>query len=242
MLKIVPAFDKIFQDFDTELPAMTQSVITFSAWAFRLAPLWIMLNPLLTFLLIFGAIAYITLPTWDFQRIPYGTQSLWSLPRLISIFWLNLFFLPFRPLAMWLMKPYHRATIVDALARVVEGGRPLVPSLALLAQWYPQPAIRRRLTAAHDRAAAGVDWCDALARQRLIARGDAAVLRAAQRAGNLPWALRETAARGWRRVQTRTAVLNNVVLPLCVLAIAMGIAFLVIGLFLPLIKLIQTLA
>jgi type II secretory pathway component PulF len=85
----------------------------------------------------------------------------------------------------------------------------------------------------------GEDWCESLRRVRLIANADAAVLKAAQRVGNLAWALDEMADSSLRRWAYRLRAVLNVVFPLLLLAIGIFVMLIVIGLFLPLIKLIE---
>ena len=46
----------------------------------------------------------------------------------------------------------------------------------------------------------GVDWCGALCQTRLIRTSDAVVIRAAERAGNLKWALQELGDNVLRRL------------------------------------------
>jgi type II secretory pathway component PulF len=211
MIKIVPAFEKIFGDFDVELPAMTQIVITASHWVYSFGLLLPLAALAAVGFAIVGSLYYIGWLQWE------------------------------PPPINWFTRPYHRAALLTALARLVEEGGRLPQGLSLLAQWYPQELIRARLGIAERQTSGGVDWCDALLQQRLLTPSDAAVLKAAERARNLPWAMREMAARSWRRVTTRVGVLNHVVMPLAVVAMALPVAFLVIALFLPLIKLIQVL-
>ena len=212
MLKIVPAFEQIFADFDVELPTMTQTVVTASHWFGNW--FWLFLPLLLAGLLVlvFATFYYIGWLRWEPAPLRFFTR------------------------------PFHRATVLLALARVTDAERPLTKSLQLMAQWYPQPAIRARLASAQQQVELGRHWCDALGAARLLRRSDAAVLHAAERVGNLPWAMREMALRNYRRVEVLAGVLNNVILPLLLLLYAMPIAFIVVAMFLPLVSLIQNLA
>ncbi len=92
----------------------------------------------------------------------------------------------------------------------LRAGKPIPDILATLANHYRIARIRAKLDNARALIQDGVPWIDALAGTRLIRASDAAVLRAAQRAGNLEWALREQAAsssRGWGSLVKRILVL-----------------------------------
>jgi type II secretory pathway component PulF len=114
--------------------------------------------------------------------------------------------------------------------------------LRLLAQQYPRPRVARRL----ERAVAGIDrgsdWCDALRSEGLLTNTDAALLQAAQRVGNLAWALDEMSEGSLRRWAFRWKILVDIAFPLLILVLGLLVMFIVVGLFLPLVSLIQGLS
>jgi type II secretory pathway component PulF len=138
----------------------------------------------------------------------------------------------------WVIRRRDTAVILDALALVAERNRPMVEGLSSLANSYPVRSIRRRLTWAVADVASGVDWCESLRRRGLIGRADAAVCQAAQRAGNLAWALAEMADSNRRRLAYRLQLLLPVLFPLVVLAIGALVMTLAVGYFVPLVDLI----
>ena len=212
MLRTVPAFEQLFWDFDTELPSLTMLVINISNWVVDWG--WLLKPPCLVMLA-----ALMLGPTY-------------------SIGWLR-----WEPWPVhWFTRPFHRATVLLSLARATEAGRPLTDTFVMLAHWYPQSAIRQNLQFVAARADHGEDWCEAMQRVRLLSASGAGVLKAAQRVGNLPWAMREMATRNHRRMESAVGVLNNVLLPLLLLAYALPVAMIVIALFIPLVSLIQNLA
>jgi type II secretory pathway component PulF len=89
---------------------------------------------------------------------------------------------------------------------------------------------------------AGADWCQSLQHLGFIGRADAAVLAAAQRVGNLDWALEEMAASTLRRQALRIQVLLQLLFPAALLMVALVVFVFVCGLFLPLVTLIEGLA
>jgi type II secretory pathway component PulF len=95
------------------------------------------------------------------------------------------------------------------------------------------------LRAVASAAEAGMPWCASLHQSGLISPADAAVLSAAERVGNLPWALEEMAASALRRQAYRVQALIHILyLFLLILAGVMVFLF-VAGLFVPLVTLIQ---
>jgi MSHA biogenesis protein MshG len=134
------------------------------------------------------------------------------------------------------------ALVMRALSFAVQQGRELGPAVRLLAEQYPRPSVARRL----ERAAAGIDrgtdWCDALQSERLLTATDAALLKAAQRVGNLTWALEEMSEGSLRRWAFRWKILVDIAFPLLILALGLLVMFIVVGLFLPLVSLIQGLS
>ena len=146
------------------------------------------------------------------------------------------------PLVSRFARRLDSARILDGLALVAGQQRPLADGIATLALSYPKADIRRRLALAAFDIEAGGDWADSLARRSLIRRTDLAVLQAAQRAGNLPWAMQEMADSGRRRVLYRVQAIVQAVFPAAVICLGAMVMFIVVSLFLPLISLIEKLA
>ena len=111
-----------------------------------------------------------------------------------------------------------------------------------MARSYPKRDIRRRLRQTEADIRAGRDWCESLHGHGLIQAADLAVLQAAQRVGNLAWALQEMADSARRRLAYRVQAIVQTLFPLLVVLIGMVVMFVVVALFLPLIALIQHLA
>ncbi len=141
-----------------------------------------------------------------------------------------------------LFRRHHSILILRALAVAVESGRPIGPALETLAGSYPRGWVRRRLAHSSLDARNGVDWVDALHASGLISAGDAGVMVSAQRAGNLPWALRELAESGERRRGYRLQALTQISFAIAVLAMG-GLIFVIsVAYFVPLTRLISRLA
>jgi type II secretory pathway component PulF len=211
MLKIMPQFQKIFQDFDTSLPPMTQMLIS---GANLYAHYWYLFPfPLLGLVLL----AYAMMRYWGWTD--------WDLPG-----------------AARLVRRYDSAQVLDSLSLVARQQRPLSEGIASLAQSYPKRDIRRRLQRAEADIRGGRDWCESLRARGLIKAADLAILQAAQRVGNLAWALHEMAESARRRLAYRLQAIIQITFPLVVVFLGLMVMFIVVALFLPLIALIQHLA
>jgi type II secretory pathway component PulF len=212
MLKIVPSFVKIFADFGSTLPPMTQWLIFLARGG---GEFWYLCAPLYLaglVLILYGIVRYFGWIDWD-------------LPGLAR-----------------LVRRFDTAAILDALSLVARQQRPLPEGIAALAWSYPKRGVRRRLWRTVADIEVGRDWCESLYRHGLIRRADLAILQAAQRVGNLPWALQEMADSNRRRLAYRIQAAVQVLVPPVVLVFGLVVMFIVVALFLPLIALIQKLA
>ena len=142
----------------------------------------------------------------------------------------------------FLMRRKHTADIMDNLAMAVENQRTIDAGLQTLVQSYPIGSIRARLSQVSADVQAGVSWSESLQSRGLIRQSDLAVLQAAERAGNLSWAMREMADSNRRRLAYRMNVLVQTIFPPVVLCIGAVVLFIVVALFLPLITLIERLS
>lgn len=209
-LRIAPEFAKIFEEFDVDLPPVTQAVIGASYafgdyWFIFALPVFLVLLGLF----VLAAVQYVGGFRWDF------------------------------PLVNWLTRRIDTAVILEALALAADRNASFTAKIATLARWYPRRTVRRRLEAVLRDAEAGADWCESLERNGLIRQAELAVLEAAQRVGNLPWALREMAESSRRRLTYRLYALIQVLFPLAILALGLLVLAYVVGYFMPIIALIE---
>jgi type II secretory pathway component PulF len=214
MLRIVPVFQKMFEEFGLKLPPMTTLLI--NVCNYFVTHGWYMSAP---FILVGQALAVVL----GIAGILFFVG--W-LPRDLPIVWR-------------LFRRYDGALVLRSLALAVRRGAKLVDALYLIAEVYPIRRMRPGLIRAAQRAAQGAAWPEALRRERLITSTDVAVLSAAERADNLAWALEEMADSAIRRQAYWLQTVLNVMYPPIVLVVAAVVGFFVIGLFLPLIALIQ---
>lgn len=140
-------------------------------------------------------------------------------------------------------REYVRSQILQALSFLLQAQKPAPIALVMLAgsDAFPQ-AAQWRLEAVRRRVEQGEPLADSLRRGRLLPRAMVPLLRTAERAGNLPWALAELAdilaQRAVRRVQRASVVL----FPLPVVGLGVLVFVIVLGIYVPLIYLMEGLS
>jgi type II secretory pathway component PulF len=92
------------------------------------------------------------------------------------------------------------------------------------------------------RVEAGQPWHEALERTRLIYKGDAGVLVAAQQAGNLPWAMRMLAGRKMRLTAFRWTIAQQILFTAIVLMFGLFVLWVGMSMLFPIADLIQNLS
>lgn len=163
------------------------------------------------------------------------------LPMLMLLFYVGWF--PRDLPGVWrLFRRYDGALVMRGLALSIRRGLPLPQALALIQENYPIRQVASQLAQAGGRIAQGSDWCQSLRQTGLIGSADAAVLAAGQRAGNLDWALEEMADSAVRRQTYWVQLLTQILFPITLLLLAGVIFVFVLGVFLPLVSLIQRFA
>jgi type II secretory pathway component PulF len=208
MIKIVPAYIKIFRDFDTALPATTIALIELSNSMYEVGGIAILLMFLLVVATGYAVFRLLGVGSWD------------------------------PPLVRQITKPLDCSIVLRSLAGAVDRNTPIASMVAALAQKYPKSHIRSRLYAAASRIAKGADWCDSLRRSGLLSKAEAGLLTAAERVGNLNWALNSMAERLSRQFINRANQILQIGFPLVLLLFAAGVFFVACALIEPLAELI----
>ena len=212
LLKIAPEFQKIFEEFECELPLMTRFTLNAAYYAgqfgFILIPLFLLV------VLWFFALCF-----------QYMTGIRWNLP-----------------LVNRMARRLDTAVILEALALAARRNLGFQAEIVTLARWYPVRAIRRCLSGVLDDMRSGMDWSRSLAMRGLIRPAELAVFEAAGRAGNLAWALREMAESNRRRLNYRLHNAVQTLFPVAILVLGAMVMVFVVSYFLPLVKLIEYLS
>jgi type II secretory pathway component PulF len=212
MIKIIPQFNQIFDEFDIELPAITELAIIVSAYQMQ--------NAMLGVLMVVVVIALVVM------IFVVGLCYLLDFPVLQSM-------------TDRLFRGRRVGDVLRILAVATEHRQPLAGVLARLARDFPSDTIRRRLRSATEAVVAGSDWRDALRDARLVSPAEHGLLKTAEQVGNLPWALRTIAARNERRGVYRLSAAIQVLYPCVILLLGALVAFFVVALFFPIVRLIN---
>lgn len=213
MIWIVPVFDRLFEEFGLKLPSHTVLLFHISRWVATYG--WIPLA-----LLTMGA--FVLFVTGIFSYIGWLPRS--------------------APLVSLLFRRYDGAIVLRSLALAIRHGQSLQQAMRMMENIYPLGTVRNLLRKAAIAVEGGQEWCHALRRVRLIDQTDAVVLRGAQAAGNLPWAMEEMAESLLRREIYRWQAWYNIASPIIILSLGGCVGFICVALYMPLVGLIRGLA
>lgn len=208
-MRIIPQFEKIFNDFGCRLPWATRLLL---GWCKASPPIW----------LLFVCFSAVSLMLFLYVGLRYIGSIRWDLPGM-----------------GYLMRRLDAAVLLEAISLAANRQRPLSDALVPLEQSHPKYRIRSRLKAVRDDMQAGRDEMESLHRHGLIGKTDLVVLWAAKRNGNLAWAAREAAASNRRCFIYRTQALVQLLFPPIILAYALLVVLIAVATFLPLANLIQ---
>ena len=165
----------------------------------------------------------------------FMTLSLYAVARYVGVIGWDL------PGISRLVRRLDTAVILDAMSLAVEHGKPLPQVVESLARGYPKWHIRRRLAKVQKDLSSGAAWSDSLLARRLIGAADFAVLQAALKAGNMPWAMRALAESSRRRFDYRMNIVAQFAIPVIVLTSSVVVIFTTLAIFMPLIQMIEAL-
>jgi type II secretory pathway component PulF len=146
-------------------------------------------------------------------------------------------------LARWLrpLSALRSADVLRNLGVVTAAGRPVPAALSTLARYHYDPTIRQGLLFVRNEVEQGADPWESMQQVRLITAAEADVLQAAGRVGNRPWALKQVAKKKRGHVLNRLAVAAEAVRPVLLIVWGLGVLFVALAVFLPLVSLIQNL-
>jgi type IV pilus assembly protein PilC len=133
-----------------------------------------------------------------------------------------------------------RSRVLTMLGLLLDIGKPVPEALAVLAEsGYFAGTARRRLEAARREVEQGESLAMSLYHAGLVLFAMIQLIQAAERLRNLPWALTELGNQVGQRMIRLTQRISLVLAPLAVVGVGLLAAFMVLALFLPLIKLIE---
>ena len=211
---IIPKFKAIFNGFGIEMPSLTRLVMRFSES-------WAVTGVAGSVLLVLSYFYFLAHPLARSNF--FGGRSNWLLT-----------FGSRRRAALPGILRYLRVAI--------ESQVPISAALDALSKSFIHPAVARELAKARELVDQGYSPWESLRRVKLFRPSEVAVCDRAQQVGNLPWALTELAETIERRHAYVTQWTFELLQPLPIIALGLVAAFTCIGLFMPLIKVIQVLS
>jgi type II secretory pathway component PulF len=144
------------------------------------------------------------------------------------------------PIVGRLYRAYVRGQVLQALAFLLQLGQTAPHALGVLAGNAGfVGGARRSLQAVRWRVEQGEPLAESLYRGSVLPRAMVPLLKAAERAGNLPWALTQLADLLAERAGRRVQRLGLVLFPVPVIGVGVLVGVIVLGVFMPLITLID---
>ena len=213
MYWIIPKYKAIFEDFGVELPSLTVSAIQASDLFVNYFYLVMSLLELPVFVALAAALAY-------------------------CIGWGNLNY----PLLMRWFPRRDAPSLLRSTSHAVQADQPLADVVAAMAHQHLRSDMRQRLLRVARALELGQPLWEPLRSEGFVSGREADAMAAAQRAGNLPWAMR-TLANGMESASRhRTRFWLEIVKPALVVSVSVLVGWFVLAMFLPLVKLITDVA
>lgn len=213
MIWIIPKFKAIFHGFGTELPKLTMLLIQVT-------------DALTTYPFITGPI--VLAGSWLVTELIRADAAGW---RNLRTKWLG-----------WLYPKLDGPDVLRHLARAVAGGQPIVVGLASLSRYHFRPTVRAAMQRVREQVEAGADCWEVLQYEGLLGPHDLQLVRSAGQVGNLSWALRELADLRERRFHHRVRLVFEYLQPIPTIVMGLVVFFVVVPLFMPLVKLLNDLS
>lgn len=213
MYFIVPKMKAIFEDFGVELPQVTRDFLGFND---HIANYFYVYFPLMggSFL------SVLLLLRFDHS----GWRNVRT--RLLQSFYPR----------------FDTSPIMRHLARMIDKGKTLPDSLLAIANSYHRPTVAESIAQVYVETESGGDCWKALLNRGFLSRRDLALIEAAKRSNNVPWALREIADIREKRYIFRVDTLVQLFRPVPIIAIGLMVAWVCIAMFLPVAKLVNDLS
>jgi type II secretory pathway component PulF len=130
--------------------------------------------------------------------------------------------------------------VLRTLGDAAAAGRPLVAVVSSLARHEWNGRVSRRLLAVRSEAETGRGVWPALVTAGFATLAERRVFEAAERTGNLPWALHDAATAIDRNRAHRIELRMEILRPLVLLVIGLFVGLFAIGLFLPIVAIIRS--
>jgi type IV pilus assembly protein PilC len=206
---VEPRFGRIFRDFNSPLPAATRALVTAHT---ALAEYWFVIAA--AFLGTIAWVVYVLLRRGGWSGLNWSLASS-VYPRL------------------------ETPNVLRSLAQTVVCHQPLTLGVQSLETHHPHRGIRKRMRRLREQIGRGNNGFQPLADAGLLSSREADALTCAERAGNLAWVLDSLAENIERRHRSWQESVVETVQPAVIAAIGLLVLAICVGIFYPIIQLIQ---
>jgi type IV pilus assembly protein PilC len=213
MYFIIPKYKEIFEDFGVELPPLTVAAVAASD--------------------LFVGYSYLILSGLELPVV-----AALAVAFVYCIGWGNLNY----PLLMRWFPRRDAPPLLRSLSHVVETGQSLADIVEDIAHRHLRADVRQRLLRIGRALKLGQPLWEPLSNEGFIRDKEADALAAAQRAGNLPWALRTLADSMESTSRHRVQLWLEIAKPVLVVTVSLVVGWFVLAMFLPLVSLISDIA
>jgi len=224
MILIVPQFQKIFEDFDSEMPLMTILLMSFSDWIAgnktgQLIPggVWIVFSPVI----IYFGIKFI-------RKSKVGRA-------VIDRIMLKL------PIVGPLVAKSTIAKFSRTLGTLIHAGVPILDAIHIVMETTANDVYARALSMCEDSVRNGESFAEPLRKTKVCDSIVVNMLEVGEETGDLDKMLLKVADNYDEEVDVMVGALVSLLEPIMVVALGGIVGFIVIALFLPLVKLITSL-
>ncbi len=223
MLLVVPQFQTIFKDFDTDLPAPTMFLINTSDWLAgskegQIIPGW---------LVILGTPFLITVFNKIISRSKAGQAALDTLKLKI-------------PVLGTLLQFTAIARFTRTLGTLIAAGVPILEAILITRDTVGNYVYEKALNKVHDAIREGEPFAAPLRESKVVDSLVVNMIDVGEETGDLDKMLMKVADNYDDEVDTAVGALVSLLEPLMVVFLGGSVGFIVIALFLPLVKLIQS--
>lgn len=230
MVLIVPKFVEIFNDFDTELPGMTKGLINFSKWlAGPMIPvdkggngsmfpglILVLLTPIILFFL------------FKFARKTGGGKAI--IDR--AFLWI--------PILGGLIRKATIAKFTRTLGTLINAGVPILDAIKITSETTGNDVYSQALMKVHDSVRQGDSFAEPLRKAKVCDALVVNMIDVGEETGDLDKMLTKIADNYDEEVDVAVAGLVSLLEPVMVVVLGGIVGFIVISLFLPLVKLMQS--
>jgi type IV pilus assembly protein PilC len=223
MLLVVPQFQAIFKDFDTDLPAPTQFLINMSSW-------------------LGGSQEGQIIPGWlVIVGTPFGIAGLMKLVKrnkagaaAVDVIKLKI------PVMGKLLQYTAIARFTRTLGTLIAAGVPILEAILITRDTVGNFVYEKALNKVHDAIREGEPFAAPLRESKVVDNLVVNMIDVGEETGDLDKMMMKVADNYDDEVDTAVGALVSLLEPLMVVFLGGSVGFIVIALFLPLVKLIQS--